>query len=619
MVTAALFPLLYLTLELPKRIINDAIGAGANPIEFLGISFEQIPFLVFLSSAFLLSVLLHGLMKMRINTMKGVLAERMLRRFRYMLIARILRFPRPYFERVSQGELVSMVTSESEPMGGLMGDAVAQPVLQAGQMLTILTFLFLQSLWFGLAACALIPLQAWLIPKIQRQINQLNKKRIIEIRALAAEIGENAAGAGVLRVNGGWRYRLAMTTDRLGRLYHIRLEIYRKKFMMKFANNFIGQLTPFFFFSIGGYLVIIGDVSIGALVAALAAYKDLSSPWRELLSYYNQLQDMSLRWGLITERFAPPGILPASLIDGEPDKIPRLNGDIVLDGVTVRDENGNPVLEGLNVVLPAKSVIGIAAPSEEDRRAFCEVLTRELLPASGRVIVSGLDLAGLHQRVIAARIGHASSRPIMFQGSLGDNVMMALKTHPKGGITPTGLADDEARRAGNSPDMLKGHWLDTSTAGLDNEQVQEWWNRLVTGMGRSTALLRRGLDQIFDPDSHGDLAQKLVKLRPQVEKAVRAAGLERHVYRFEENMYNPALPVIDNLVFATPRQPITQDVLAEQTEFVAQLGALKLEKGLFQLTCAVVDMVLQVFGLDGTDHPLFRNLGLDPKHSKRRL
>ena len=59
-----------------------------------------------LCGAFLLSVLGHGIMKMRINTMKGVLAERLLRRLRYSLIARILRFPTPYFERTSQGELV---------------------------------------------------------------------------------------------------------------------------------------------------------------------------------------------------------------------------------------------------------------------------------------------------------------------------------------------------------------------------------------------------------------------------------------------------------------------------------------------------------------------------------
>ncbi|MEM9127698.1 MAG: ABC transporter transmembrane domain-containing protein, partial [Pseudomonadota bacterium] len=221
-VTACLFPLLYLTLELPKRIINDAIGAQSDVVDVFGTEVSQVTFLGMLCIAFLVAVLAHGLLKMRINTMKGVLAERMLRRFRYQLIARILRFPSPYFERVSQGELVSMITAESEPMGGLMGDAISQPVLQAGQMLTILTFLFLQSVWFGLAACALIPLQAWLIPMLQRQINQLNKKRIQQVRGLAAEIGENAAGAATLRANGGWRYRMAIITDRLGRLFAIR-------------------------------------------------------------------------------------------------------------------------------------------------------------------------------------------------------------------------------------------------------------------------------------------------------------------------------------------------------------------------------------------------------------
>ena len=138
-VTATLFPLLYLTLELPKRIINDAIGSSTSEVTIWGYSMSQTSFLVVLCFAFLAAVLCHGLMKMRINTMKGVLSERMLRRFRYQLISRALRFPQPYFERVSQGEMVSMITAESEPMGGLMGDAISQPVLQAGQMITILS------------------------------------------------------------------------------------------------------------------------------------------------------------------------------------------------------------------------------------------------------------------------------------------------------------------------------------------------------------------------------------------------------------------------------------------------------------------------------------------------
>lgn len=184
--TLVTFPFLYAALELPKRIINDAIGSPTEIVTVFGHEVGQIEYLLILCFGFLGAVLVSGLLKMRLNTMKGVVAERLLRRLRYILINRMMRFPTPYFRTTSQGELVSMITSESEPMGGLMGDAVAQPVFQAGQMLTIVFFLFMQSVWFGLASIALIPLQAWLIPMLQRQINQLNKRRIHEVRALSA-------------------------------------------------------------------------------------------------------------------------------------------------------------------------------------------------------------------------------------------------------------------------------------------------------------------------------------------------------------------------------------------------------------------------------------------------
>lgn len=611
-VTSLLFPMLYLTLELPKRIINDAIGSQTETIDVFGFELAQVTFLGVLCIAFLLAVLGHGLLKMRINTMKGVLSERMLRRFRYQLIARILRFPQPYFERVSQGELVSMVTAESEPMGGLMGDAISQPVLQAGQMITILGFLFLQSFWFGLAAVSMIPLQGWLIPKLQRQINLLNKKRIQEVRVLAAVIGESAAGASALRINGGWRYRMAAITNQLGRLFDIRFDIYQKKFFMKFLNNFIGQMTPFFFFSIGGYLVLQGAVSLGALVAALAAYKDLSSPWKELLAYYNQTQDMALRWDVITERFAPPGMVDDSLFAGEPEETPRLTGDIVLDGVTVRDADGNLVLDDLDATLPGGSVIGIAAPSEEDRRALSELLTRELLPSSGKVRLGDHDLSTLHQAVIAARIGHASSRPVLFQGTFGDNVMMPLRMRPQS-EGPDTEHFAEALRAGNSADPFDVEWLDPKLAGLDDpEALRAWWLRLVQGMGSGSALFRRGLDQRFDPADHPELAAKLVELRPKVQQAVQDAGLRQYAYFCKPELYNPALPVGENLLFATPRQPITRELLAGQTDFLAQLRAIGLDRTLLDLTRDVTDMLRQIFGLDGTDHPLFRKLGIDP-------
>ncbi|NEU34222.1 ABC transporter ATP-binding protein, partial [bacterium LRH843] len=53
LVTLASFPFLYASLELPKRIINDAIGSNTETITLFGLRFSQVEYLMLLSFAFL--------------------------------------------------------------------------------------------------------------------------------------------------------------------------------------------------------------------------------------------------------------------------------------------------------------------------------------------------------------------------------------------------------------------------------------------------------------------------------------------------------------------------------------------------------------------------------------
>ncbi len=609
------FPFLYATLELPKRIINDAIGAASPVVELWGFELSQVAFLFALCGAYLAAVVVHGLLKMRLNTMKGILAERMLRRFRYTLIARMMRFPRRYYDETSQGELVSMITSEAEPMGGLMGDAVAQPVFQAGQMLVIVTFLFLQSVWFGLAGVALIPLQAWLIPMLQRQINLLNKERIGEIRHFAAEIGETAAGITDLRTNGGWRYRLATFTDRLHRLFDVRFRIYQKKFFMKFLNNFIGQLTPLFFYAVGGYLAIKGEITVGALVAALAAYKDLSSPWKELLTYYNQTQDMSLRWEIVTERFAPPDMIDARLFEGTPEEIPHLNGTIELSNVSVRNSDGSLVLDDISLTIPPGSQVALEAHSQAERTALAELLTREVLPSRGRVVMAGHDLSELHQAVLAARIGYAHAQPYLIQGTVGDNLLMPLRTSPKTVLWDPDRKDRaglEAKRAGNSLDSTRADWLDPEIAGLNTRaDVESFWYEITEALGTADLLFERMLNSRMDPERHPELARQVVALRERVQARLKEAKLDRVVHRFHPEEFNPAVPLGGNLMFAAPLRDISQEGLVAEGAFLSLIMEQGLAEQAIAISQTLVETLHQTFGKDGTDHPLFRSLGIE--------
>ncbi|MGB7242145.1 MAG: ABC transporter transmembrane domain-containing protein [Sulfitobacter sp.] len=614
-VTLATFPLLYVSLELPKRIINDAIGGSGNEVTILGVTLTQIEFLVILCVGFLLAVLASGLIKMRLNTMKGVLAERLLRRFRFQLLTRLLRFPRPYFRTTSQGELVSMVTSEAEPMGGLMGDMLSQPVFQAGQMATILVFLFAQSFWFGLASVALIPLQAWIIPKLQRQINQLNKSRIQEVRKLAADIGETAVGVSDIRTNGGMRHRMSLFSNRLGNLFGIRFEIYQKKFFMKFLNNFINQLTPFFFYLVGGYLAITGQITVGALVAALAAYKDLSSPWKELLSYYNQTQDMALRWEVVTEKFAPKTLVDDALFDAAPDEIPNLNGDIELRGVTVLDDEGLSVLEDIDLVIPQGARVAVKTSSETVALAFADVLTREVIPTRGQVRIAGHALNELHQSAVANSIGYAHSKPHIFHGTLGENLLMPFRTEPAFG---TGLAveierwQSEAARAGNSTDPFEIDWVDPKLAGFQSsDDIREWWFQLVTAMGIDDFMVRRALRGRLDPSTQPELVEAIIQMRPEIAKRLGAEGLDDITHSFHPDKFNPISPLGFNLLFALPTRMLTQESLSKEANFVPMLRAEGIVEELAEISAGLIEGLTATFGADGTEHPLFRRLNMD--------
>ena len=230
-ITAVSFPFLYLSLDLPKTIINKAIDADrdAFPIEVAGLSLGQIEYLLALCFVFLALVFVNGGFKFQINLYKGVIAERLLRRLRYTLLARALRFPLSQFQKTSQGELVAMVTAEVEPLGGFFGDAFALPLFQGGTFLTILAFMFVQDPLLGLAAIALIPVQGYFIPKLQRRVNLIGKERVRHVRRLSDRIGEVVSGIGEVHAHAASGLVLSDFSKRLGQIFDLRFDIYKKK------------------------------------------------------------------------------------------------------------------------------------------------------------------------------------------------------------------------------------------------------------------------------------------------------------------------------------------------------------------------------------------------------
>ncbi len=612
-ITLLSFPVLYASLELPKRILNDAIGGSEFPVQILGMEFLQLPFLLLLSFVFLLMVLCSGLIKMRLNIYKGIVGERLLRRLRFRLITHVLRFPAARFRRTSQGEVVSMVTAEVEPLSGIMGDALALPLFQAGQMITILTFLFIQNPWFGLAAVALVPLQAIITPLLQRRINRLHRERVRRVRKLSELIGECVQGLDDLRSNGGTPYALAIFSHRLGGIFQVRGDIFRKKFFMKFLNNFINNLPPFLFYAVGGYLVIQGSLSIGALVAAITAYKDIVTPWRELLNYISQIQETSDRYKSLRDQFQPDDLLDADLLEEQHDALPRLNGPIRLDQVSVTDSNGSRVLSDINLQIPPGSMVAVQSHNSTVRRAFSQLLSRSVSPSSGKVTIGDHDLCRLNQAVISARIGIATSTPYLFNASVGENIYMPLRRNPRADISSQDLDDPELQESlasGNSTYPVNAEWLDLDIARFGKlDELNQWWLMIVDAMGSEDYLSQRALDARFEPSDRPNLAEKMVEFRPRLVHRLEEENLARFIHPFSRDSLNSSLTLTENLLFAIHIHSSRDEHIATTRQLIKRFNAAGFEPELEHYARGLLETLVHTFASIGPNHPIFKRLG----------
>ncbi|WP_038015670.1 ABC transporter transmembrane domain-containing protein [Thalassobaculum salexigens] len=606
------FPFLYYSLDLPKRIVNEALGAKGTtdfPITFLGIEFHQLEYLWTLSGLFLVLVFINGGFKYWINVYRGRLGERMLRRLRYELYTRILRFPIPHFRRVSQGEIIPMVTQEVEPLGGFIGDSISLPAFQGGTLITILFFMFMQDPILGAAAIALSPVQAYVIPKLQRRVNALGKQRVRTVRVLSDRIGETISGVQEIHANNMARLMLARFSAQLGVIYDIRFEIYQRKFVIKFLNNFIAQLTPFFFYAIGGYLVIMGELSLGALVAVLAAYKDLSAPWKELLNFYQQKEDARIKYEQVIDQFDLPEMMAQETLIAEPEAPQPLDGELRANNLGLIDDDGEVQFEGVAMTVPPGTHMALFGPGGAGNEALAMTIARLMHPTSGRITVGQADLHALPEAITGRRMGYVGPSTYVFSSTIRENLLLGVMHRPTGEARDdpaVRAALETAAQAANSTDDPGGPWVDPEAVG-DGEGLV---SRLVEDLmlvELDDDCYGLGLRGTIDPQARPQIAERILAARRSfAERLAEDPEMVDLVEPFAADRYNTNASLAENLLFGTPVGPAFQpDTIAAHPYVRRTLASVGLTDDLLKMGRDVAATMVELFADLPSDHEFF--------------
>ncbi|MBY8974455.1 ABC transporter ATP-binding protein/permease [Rhodobacteraceae bacterium NNCM2] len=545
------FPLVYASLEIPKIIVNDAIDGSDFPQEILGFELEQIPYLLVLCGVFLILVIIINGIKWVMNVAIGMTGERMLRRLRFMLFEHVMRFRMGRFRTTKPGEVIQSMLGEIEPLGGFIGEVIATPAFQGGLLIVYSVFIFAQDWLLGLAAVALYPVQAWMIPKLQARVIRLNKERAANTRALADTISESVSNIADIHTNDTARWHMGQISKKLYSNTVIRLEIFKRKFTIKFINNLINQLTPFFFYSVGGYLVIKGDLDFGSLVAVLAAYKDLAGPWKAVLNFVQRWTDFNSRYVFVVENFVGDSVM-------EPDRVYKIVSEPVRGPIELTNIEGGPGAGSLTVPqlrIEPGEMVAVTGGANGSREALLEMIAGLVEPATGRVTIGGRQVSDFCLAELGSTVSFIGAEPGMISLTLRDNMLYGLyRLMPDlEGATWEKAREylSEARATGNLIADPDGDWVDYAAAGVADKQALEARLIALSGaLGLAEDLFAEALNGRIPAADADEWTEPVKAARDKLLGG--DSDLSDLVEPWSMESYNTNASLLENLLYALP-------------------------------------------------------------------
>lgn len=633
-------PFYFWSLDLPKQIVNGAIMGhgfskgstetlffnisvtlpqflgGQEVTLFPGIMVNQLGLLLSLSFLFLVFVFINGGFKYWINIAKGALGERMLRRMRFDLFSIILRFTPDTLRTTKPSETATIIKDEVEPIGGFIGDAFVQPVLLTSQAATAMTFIMLQSIPLGLVVLFIVGIQITVIPRLRRVQLRLGKERQLASRLLAGRIGEIVEGMDAIHTHGTGRWEKSEIGERLYGLFDLRFRLYKWKFMVKFLNNFLSQLTPFFLYSIGGYFALTGRLDIGQLVAVIAAYRDLPPPLKELIDWDQQRLDVQIKYDQIIQQFLPDRLLPE-----EPEITPivhstYLSGPVKIEKLRIQDHHGSILVDDVSLSWSYPSSIALPSRYSTAPRAIADVLSRRILPVSGQITIADMDFLHLPEEITGRRIAYAGSQPRLFPGSLRYNLLYGLRhkmssapadeTANHNGLAIDGTRLVEALRTGNPLDTPADNWLDYASIGVQSaDEIDHYLLEQLAHVGMQDDVFHLGINGWVDTNRYPALAGKIVEARHHLRERLASSGMQELIETFDETRYTNLASIGENLLFGASRDPLFIGRGRARNPILRNvLDAEGLTEDLIRIGAQITSTMVEIFEDLSPDHPL---------------
>ncbi|MDW6026547.1 type I secretion system permease/ATPase [Mesorhizobium sp. BAC0120] len=188
-------------------------------------------------------------------------------------------------------------------------------------------------------------------------------------------------------------------------------------------TQFIQQLVTVVIIVMGAYIFAAGDITTGAIIAAVMLSGRAVAPLAQIAITLSRLRQALLSLKILNGIMAQPEDLPNTV--GFVNR-PIRNGAVAFKDVSfVYPGTEAKVINGLSFQIRPGERVGIIGRIGSGKTTIGRLLGRLYLPTSGDLLIDGIDVRQYHPAEIRSAVGIAGQTGDLFSGTIKENLLMA--------------------------------------------------------------------------------------------------------------------------------------------------------------------------------------------------
>jgi len=372
--------------------------------------------------AFVVSALVYWGASYAQTYLVGWVGQRALQDLRLRMFRHLQEMPVGFYERRQAGVLVSRMTNDVQALDSLVTDSITTLFASTLTLLGTIVILLVLDAELALLTFLVFPIMA-IASFVFRVASADAYARTREtIGAITAYLQETLSGIRVVRSFGQEPRHLRrfhelneanrdanMTTVNLNAAYFPAVEL-------------LSALATVAILLYGGAQALDGEITVGVLVAFIAALNGFFDPIQQLSQVYTTYQS---GMAALDKIFA--------LLDEEPDVVdkpgapdlPRVRGHVELAGVSFRygsDEEGAWALRDVCLQIPPGQTVALVGSTGAGKSTLAKLVARFYDPTEGAVLVDGHDLREVRAASLRAQMGIVPQEGFLFSGTVRENI-----------------------------------------------------------------------------------------------------------------------------------------------------------------------------------------------------